>query len=314
MKLGTFLALNSLDREKPTALRTDTIVSVLNCTKLKEALSCIECRLLCYSQVELDEHVYISHKSLRSKMWISDAMSTLLKSMSCIECHLLCDSKRLLDQHVYMVHESINPYEMVREKNKPHNLVEKVRCVHCKKLFPKDKHYIWSHVKKEKCECFKNEHQCDECGEIFKKIKEFNNHKLGHKPRKAYPCVFKSCNRSYDDPKQLKQHVRDCHTRTKNGTELEDHVTQVQNATQYERCEDETELEGHIKRSHNTKSYPFECSVCQKKFRLKADMSLHVGLVHEGKKRKTCSECGKLYFESDLEEHIQNYHLPKTEN
>ena len=41
---------------------------------------------------------------------------------------------------------------------------------------------------------------------------------------------------------------------------------------------------------------------------MKADMTLHVGLVHEGKKRKTCAECGKLIFEPDLEQHMLNVH------
>ena len=59
------------------------------------------------------------------------------------------------------------------------------------------------------------------------------------------------------------------------------------------------------------KLYPFQCLNCDKNFRLRADMKLHVRLVHEGRKRKTCIECGKLCFESDLEEHLLNFHAAR---
>ena len=252
-------------------------------------------------------------------------ISNLKESMSCIQCHLLCDSKRVLDQHVYMVHES--------ERKKG---IKKSRCVICKKSFKLDSS-LWFHVKNIKCEpvsqCHKcakcgnefsslealrahkikdhkKEYVCDKCDKVFEKHAELRNHKPVHEPKKEYPCVFKSCNRSYDHPNQLREHQYR-HKRLLNSIPCEkcDKL-----------CKDKTELEDHIKRMHIKKPYPFECSICQKKFRLKADMTLHVGLVHEGKKRKTCSECGKLYFESDLEEHMKSVHdknvltWPKSES
>ena len=136
---GKDITLKSLDRVNPTGLTNEA--------NIKVSLSCIECSLHFSSRWKLSEHAYTMHKSLGTRTWKSD------KAMSCIECHLLCDSKRVLDQHVYKKHESLNPYEMIRDKRWPHNLIERIRCVHCKALFLKSKeHRLWAHVRKEKCE------------------------------------------------------------------------------------------------------------------------------------------------------------------
>ena len=53
---------------------------------------------------------------------------------------------------------------------------------------------------------------------------------------------------------------------------------------------------------------PFKCLQCEKTFRMKADLTLHVSIIHEQKSRKTCPECSKLFFESDLQDHLKNIH------
>ena len=70
-------------------------------------------------------------------------------------------------------------------------------------------------------------------------------------------------------------------------------------------------LIGHKRKMHkkNEKTAKqFECSVCPKKFRIKGDLTLHMSIIHEQKTRKTCPECGKLFFKTDLKDHLQNFH------
>ena len=126
---------------------------------------------------------------------------------------------------------------------------------------------------------------------------------LKHLPKKAYPCD--KCLRSFKLKDTLVKHALrhldpnfDKETVKKQAilcTELH------RNAQCEEVFETQKELEDHVKWVH-VKVQPFQCSICEKKFRVKADMTLHVGLVHEGKKRKTCTDCGKLIFESELEQ------------
>ena len=154
----------------------------------------------------------------------------------------------------------------------------------------------------------KDYYECKECPEKFLTLKKLNYHKLKHLPKKAYPCD--KCLRSYEKKEALKQHVLR-HLDPNFGKEIVKKqllCTELHRNAQCEKVfETQEELEEHVKWVH-VKVQPFQCSICEKKFRVKADMTLHVGLVHEGKKRKTCTECGKLIFESDLEQHLLNVH------
>ena len=166
-------------------------------------------------------------------------------------------------------------------------------------------------------------YKCPDCPEEFKTFKKLKYHKWIHMPKKEFPCD--QCHKSYNTKTGLRNHFywehRDAELR-----ELEKLEELKKKIISCEKCpcrfETQKQLEIHVLRAHEReKALQLQCTFCEKKFRLKADMNLHIGLVHEGKKRKTCTECGKLYFESDIEEHMETVHgrkkvvaWPKTEN
>ena len=193
------------------------------------------------------------------------------------------------------------------------------QCEKCIKSFDRAE-YLRNHVSS----AHRNEYECKECSLKFASVKRWKYHNLKHQPKKAFPCT--KCERSYNQSKSLQKHYE----RHLDPNFRPDYVREsVKKEFSCERCEKQDrrkafdtqeELDYHIQWVH-VKVQNYQCSICDKKFRLKADMNLHVGLVHEGKKRKTCTECAKMYFESDLDEHMLTVHgkrkvvdWPKSEN
>ena len=55
----------------------------------------------------------------------------------------------------------------------------------------------------------------------------------------------------------------------------------------------------------------FVCSICERKFKIKSELRLHVNTIHEGKGFK-CSSCPALFdFNSNLKEHFKSVHEKK---
>ena len=55
----------------------------------------------------------------------------------------------------------------------------------------------------------------------------------------------------------------------------------------------------------------FVCSICERKFKIKSELRLHVNTIHEGKGFK-CSNCPALFdFNSNLKEHFKSVHEKK---
>ena len=53
------------------------------------------------------------------------------------------------------------------------------------------------------------------------------------------------------------------------------------------------------------------CSICDRKFKIKSELRLHVNTIHEGKGFK-CSSCPALFdFNSNLKEHFKSVHEKK---
>ena len=57
--------------------------------------------------------------------------------------------------------------------------------------------------------------------------------------------------------------------------------------------------------------YDLVCSICERKFKIKSELRLHVNTIHEGKGFK-CSSCPALFdFNSNLKEHFKSVHEKK---
>ena len=297
----TFNSLQSVTQHAP------------NCGK---SMSCIECHLLFESKRVLDQHVYMMHESLnpyevkiRKK---GPYRGNPIEMIRCVHCKKLFANERSARLWDHLKKEKC---EVIPEH-------EWEKCHECGKKFKS-----WEGWKKHKKSmiCQRKSFPCDKCDILaFETQAELRHHKFIHMPRKAYPCP--DCNRSYDYPDSLKRHVNescrnrkqklpkaypcpDCNRSYDTPKKLKRHVDEsCQNRKKELPCENETEVDDHINQVPIKNPTLFECSFCEKKCRLKADLTLHIGLIHEGKKRKTCFECGKMYFESDMEEHMQSFH------
>ena len=55
----------------------------------------------------------------------------------------------------------------------------------------------------------------------------------------------------------------------------------------------------------------FVCSICERKFKIKSELRMHVNTIHEGKEIK-CSSCPALFdFNSNLQEHLKGQLISK---
>ena len=122
-----------------------------------------------------------------------------------------------------------------------------------------------------------------------------NKNEKGYKKR-PFSCT--ECKNSFNLQKQLDVHIRMKHA---------EYFCTTCEDTFYGQLNWISHNKNEHKKDQNT-VMPFKCSQCEKTFRIKADLTLHVSIIHEQKSRKTCPECSKLLFESDLKDHLEKIH------
>ena len=144
---------------------------------------------------------------------------------------------------------------------------------------------------------------CEYCSKSnFQSEAKFENHRKSHKKKekiqktKAFSCS--ECKKSFNLQKQLDLHIKMQHT---------EHVCKTCDETFHGQFNWMSHNKNEHKKDKNT-AMPFKCLQCEKTFRMKADLTLHVSIIHEQKSRKTCPECSKLFFESDLKDHLKFFH------
>ena len=144
---------------------------------------------------------------------------------------------------------------------------------------------------------------CEYCSRSnFQSEAKFENHRKSHqkkgKNQKTKPFSCSECKKSFHLQRQLDLHMKMQHT---------EHVCKTCDETFHGQFNWMSHNKNEHKKDKNT-AMPFKCLQCEKTFRMKADLTLHVSIIHEQKSRKTCPECSKLFFESDLKDHLQNVH------
>jgi len=145
---------------------------------------------------------------------------------------------------------------------------------------------------------------CEYCSKSnFQSEAKFENHRKSHikkkgKIQKTKPFSCSECKKSFNLQKQLDLHIKMQHT---------EHVCKTCDETFHGQFNWMSHNKKEHKKDKNT-AMPFKCLQCEKTFRMKADLTLHVSIIHEQKSRKTCPECSKLFFESDLKDHLKNVH------
>ena len=133
-------------------------------------------------------------------------------------------------------------------------------------------------------------HNCEECGKIFTRTADLNQHKVSCHEKKQYPC--NKCDYKSPSTTLLDEHEKSYH-----------HVTVVHNCDECNKIfSGIDDLNQHKVSCHDNKQYP--CNQCDFKATTKQKVRLHIDIEHTIKaknksqyvpKRIKCEECEKKF-------------------
>ncbi|KAJ2946104.1 hypothetical protein O0L34_g5026 [Tuta absoluta] len=161
---------------------------------------------------------------------------------------------------------------------------------------------------------------CEECGKSVSDIKE---HAMKHglkQDRKRIPC--KQCDKTFTTYSARYKHNRvrhlgiryRCEICGREVSHLNAHMTKFHRPDKLKACcvlcdkrfVNQSMLKIHM--LHHTKEKPFECDICQKRFKLKPTMLMHKRQVHEKEKSHLCQFCSKTFFKKyHLQVHLRSH-------
>ena len=182
-----------------------------------------------------------------------------LKQRKCEHCDVEFAGMTKLLEHINTVHEDARPY----------------KCSECDRCYAKRKH-LNRHmaVAHSGIKPFK----CDLCDAAFCEKRHLDNHHLRlHTTERPFKCDL--CNKGYLHQRELTQHMR---SHDEKPTYTCDQCMKTFTQAQY--------LEWHMKKFINgvcPGEYPFKCNVCEKKFKKKAKLNVHV-LIHGEERNFKC--------------------------
>ena len=142
---------------------------------------------------------------------------------------------------------------------------------------------------------------CSYCGEEFTSQSRLDGHvAFNHDRSKLYKCTF--CDSEFRFEYYLKDHIALVHEKTTRY--LCTHCGQS--------CLNQGDLNFHIKRMHELDGKkPFQCSECDRSYKMSATLKEHIKTVHRGEKIK-CTLCEKSFCsQKSVRIHIEAVHEKK---
>uniref|UniRef100_A0AAZ3R7M2 C2H2-type domain-containing protein n=1 Tax=Oncorhynchus tshawytscha TaxID=74940 RepID=A0AAZ3R7M2_ONCTS len=210
---------------------------------------------------------------------------TSKKTHSCPQCGKSFATKDILERHL-LTHTG--------EKQK--NI-----CAECGKVFSTFSS-LTRHLKTHTGEkCHVSETTCSECGKTFSTHSSLRRHLLTHTGEKPYVCP--RCKKGFNDPGNLKKHLRRAHPGEKLGVER---LYREPCPHCGEKFPTKKALEEHL--VTHTGEKPHQCSDCGKGFKELSSLKRHLR-THTGEKPYICPRCGKPFNDpGNLKKHIKRTH------
>ncbi|KAG5668945.1 hypothetical protein PVAND_016851 [Polypedilum vanderplanki] len=151
------------------------------------------------------------------------------------------------------------------------------KCQHCDESFP-NMHALKQHCAREhqinENSSKEKRFECDQCGKRYITAHLLGIHKKSHENLREFKCTHEGCRFATNSPYDLKTHIKRMHNATK----------------------------------------PFECPLCNKKFKRRCDMLYHKDSIHcDVKTYVKCPVCAKIILERGLQSHMINRHSEKAQ-
>uniref|UniRef100_A0A4W5PKR9 C2H2-type domain-containing protein n=1 Tax=Hucho hucho TaxID=62062 RepID=A0A4W5PKR9_9TELE len=210
---------------------------------------------------------------------------TCKKTHSCAQCGKSFATKDILERHL-----------LTQTGEKQKNI-----CAECGKVFSTFSS-LTRHLKthaEEKCHV--SETTCSECSKTFSTHSSLKRHLLTHTGEKPYVCP--RCKKGFNDPGNLKKHIRRAHPGEKLGVER---LYREPCPHCGEKFSTKKALEEHL--VTHTGEKPHQCSDCGKGFNELSSLKRHLR-THTGEKPYVCPRCGKPFNDpGNLKKHIKRTH------
>ncbi|XP_037964622.2 zinc finger protein 501 [Plutella xylostella] len=159
---------------------------------------------------------------------------------------------------------------------------------------------------------------CHECGESVKNLYQHSRKHLAES--QVFPCEL--CPKVFNHYNSRKKHIRrkhlgikrECDICHKKVVDLSSHKLLMHNREALKfacticdhRVRSQLDLETHL-RVH-TKERPYECNLCDGKYKTTAQLALHKRQVHDKEKSHLCQYCSKGFFKKyHLQEHLRSH-------
>lgn len=152
------------------------------------------------------------------------------------------------------------------------------------------------------------QHKCSVlgCGAVFSRPYRLKNHiATHHEGQKPYSCDFEDCNKSYSSQSHLIRHKKVAHTDESAVNTETEVMCSVEGCSMV--CANNYTLKKHINNVHT--DLPFECSICNKKFRRKSHLHEHKIEVHNEAAPYQCDKCSLSFVHFYLFQKHKNRHV-----
>ncbi|KRT86254.1 zinc finger protein [Oryctes borbonicus] len=256
----------------------ETYLSVTTETELEDVYGCTFCCLGFISEVHLAKHKAACTKGTRIYIGSADLVR-------CTFCKIYLEEKEHLEHHVdYCCERYARKYlSSPSPANRGENKIESDVKHQLQKIY----------------NVIQKKHKCPECPYQTNDRHDLKKHQYRHANIKPFECT--TCKRRFTQKGHLTMHIKNKH----------EAVTDKEYKCRF--CPYQTNGKGDFKLHlyvHDTVKR-FECEICGKRFRQKANLQVHLKNLHlaVNSKKFACSKCAfRTNYKHSLDKHVNHTH------